>query len=158
MYERMDVYRIHWIFKIQYFNKIRVYENKWSKKKENTEEKRHSSFYLYYSIFYHMSICRLCSFVPNETPWSFVRVPRPGWRERVKGETYVGAYVYREQGEFVVRKETERKPRRRHDRADVAEIPFEKSLERRHSYKWTRQPTSYRLPLLPRILCLRTNS
>lgn len=37
--------------------------------------------------------------------------------------------------------------------ADVGEIPFEESLERRRAHKWTRLFTWPLLPLLPFLLC-----
>jgi len=56
----------------------------------------------------------------------------------------------------VYRGDQVRKPKGSHGgHADVGEIPFEKSLERRRSHKWTRQPTPARLPLLPpRVLLI----
>jgi len=96
-----------------------------------------------------LSLRMLCSFTLDATPLRFDS--SQVWRfSNVFRNTCVQVDTRVNRGDQV------RKPKGSYGgHADVGEIPFEKSLERRRSHKWTRQPTPTRLPLLPpRVLLI----
>jgi len=79
-----------------------------------------------------------CSFTPDAAPLKF---PRDGHSAPMRA--CVRADERETRGVEASRREVT-------EDADVGEIPFGKSLERRRSHKRTRQPTPARLPLVPR--------
>lgn len=104
---------------------------------------------VYASVFLRMSR----SFTPDAAPLSF----KSSWMSFGETVFAMRACVRARWSNTRVRRTNDRRGNRREaigGDADVGEIPFGKSLERRRSHKWTRQPTPARLPLSPRILLI----